>query len=119
MLSQIAGRQAERHAEKYLHRQGLTTLNKNYQCRFGELDLIMQDGDELVFIEVRLRSKQGFGSGADSITYHKQQRLTATAKHYLTQHSRGLNQYCRFDVISVDGGLTCRHVNWIKNAFSE
>ncbi len=114
-----SGQRAEIKAEKHLRRHGLITLSKNYHCRYGELDLVMQDGEELVFVEVRHRSKQGFGSGAESITQIKQQRLVAAARHYLTQHSRGLNQYCRFDVVSIDGGLTSRHVNWIKNAFSE
>lgn len=119
MLRQLAGRQAENQAEKYLHRQGLTTLDKNFHCRFGELDLIMQDGDELVFVEVRHRQQSGFGSGADTVTRAKQQRLSAAARYYLTRHPLGLNQYCRFDVVSIDGGLTNRHVNWIKNAFTE
>lgn len=119
MLKQITGQLAEAQAEKYLHKQGLKTLNKNFYCRFGELDLIMQDGEELVFVEVRHRNKQGFGSGAESITRSKQKKLTAAARYFLSQHPRGLNQFCRFDVVSIDGGLTNRHVNWIKNAITE
>ncbi len=119
MLKQLLGRQAESYAERYLQRRGLTTHSKNYHCRFGELDLIMLDGEELVFVEVRQRSKPDFGSAAESITRAKQQRLTAAARHFLSRHPRGLNQYCRFDVISIDGGLTNRQVNWIKNAITE
>lgn len=119
MLKQLAGKRAEARAEKYLRQHGLTTVSKNYHCRFGELDLIMQDGETLVFVEVRHRQPSGFGSGADSITQAKRKRLCAAARYYLGRHPLGLNQYCRFDVVSIDGGLTDRHVNWIKNAFSE
>lgn len=115
----LAGQQAELYAEHYLLKQGLSLVAKNYHCRYGELDLIMQDNDELVFIEVRHRTKSAFGSGAESISRTKQHRLRSTARHFLAQQQHGLNQYCRFDVISIDGKLTNHQINWIKNVFSE
>ncbi len=110
----MKGAQAERWAAEYLQRRGLKPVKQNYRSRFGEIDLIMQDGVTLVFIEVRQRSNAGFGGAAASIDRHKQQRLIRTAQHYLA----GLNRIppCRFDVVLMDDaeGL---NAEWLKNAF--
>jgi putative endonuclease len=110
----VKGAQAERWAAGYLQRQGLKPVTQNYRSRFGEIDLIMQDGVTLVFIEVRQRSNAGFGGAAASIDHHKQQRLIRTAQHYLA----GLERIppCRFDVVLMDDaeGL---NAEWLKNAF--
>lgn len=108
------GAQAENWAAQYLRQQGLKPVTQNYRCRFGEIDLVMQDGATLVFVEVRLRRNAGFGGAAASIDSHKQQRLIRTAQHYLA----GIpNQPpCRFDAVLMDeaqGG----NVQWLKNAF--
>lgn len=87
---------------------------QNYRCRFGEVDLIMQDGDVLVFIEVRLRSNQRFGGAAASIDLHKQQRLIRTAQHYLARLPR--TPACRFDVVLM-GDAEGLDAQWLKNAF--
>jgi putative endonuclease len=107
------GAAAEQLASHYLQRQGLKLLISNYRCRFGEIDLIMRDGEETVFVEVRLRSHAAFGGAAASITSAKQQKLARTAEHYLMEHGTGP---CRFDAVLLDG-LTTNNITWLKNAF--
>ena len=108
------GAQAERWAAEYLQQQGLKPVTQNYRSHFGEIDLIMQDGVTLVFIEVRQRSSTRFGGAAASIDRHKQQRLIRTAQHYLA--NLGRIPPCRFDVVLMDDadGL---NAEWLKNAF--
>lgn len=108
------GAQAERWAAEYLQRQGLKPVTQNYRSRFGEIDLIMQDGGTLVFIEVRQRSNARFGGAAASIDHHKQQRLIRTAQHYLA--NLGCIPPCRFDVVLMDDAEG-RNAEWLKNAF--
>ncbi|MDP1593283.1 MAG: YraN family protein [Gallionella sp.] len=108
------GAQAERWAAEYLQRQGLKPVTQNYRSRFGEIDLIMQDGGTLVFIEVRQRSNARFGGAAASIDHHKQQRLIRTAQHYLA--NLGRIPPCRFDVVLMDDAEG-RNAEWLKNAF--
>lgn len=110
----LRGAQAEQWAADYLQHQGLKLVTQNYRSRFGELDLIMQDGETLVFVEVRQRGRADFGGAAASIDHHKQQRLIRTAQQYLAGLSR--TPPCRFDAVLMDdaGG---RNVQWLKNAF--
>jgi len=110
----VNGEQAERWAAEYLQRQGLKPVTQNYRSRFGEIDLIMQDGVTLVFIEVRQRSNACFGGAAASIDHHKQQRLIRTAQHYLA--NLGRIPPCRFDVVLMDDAEG-RNAVWLKNAF--
>lgn len=92
------GEDAERACCRFLKQQGLKLVCSNYRCRYGEIDLIMLDGDTLVFTEVRFRSNKGFGDGLDSITHAKQEKLRRTAEHYLQRHGYRI---ARFDVVSV------------------
>lgn len=75
------GSEAERSAERFLLQRRLVLLQRNYHCRFGEIDLIMEDGGTLVFVEVRLRGSAVFGGAAASITSFKQAKLLRTARH--------------------------------------
>lgn len=109
-----AGLDAEHAAATFLQSKGLKLIAQNYHCRFGEIDLVMQDGKTLVFVEVRMRSNAAFGGAASSITPQKQQKLILTAQHYLQQHS---NQPCRFDVVLMSG-KQAEQTEWITNAFS-
>jgi putative endonuclease len=104
---------AEAAAAGFLTRQGLVLLQQNYSCRFGEIDLIMRDGQSLVFVEVRLRSNLKFTSAADSIHPHKQQKLIRAAQHYLQNLSA--SSPCRFDVVLFDND-SYESPNWIRNA---
>ena len=105
------GAQAEQRAAQYLQQQGLKPVAQNYRSRFGEVDLVMQDGATLVFVEVRLRRNAGFGGAAASIDAHKQRRIVRTAQQYLA----GLAHVppCRFDAVLVDDD----GVQWLRNAF--
>ena len=112
MLKQLLGKFAENRAEKLLAAAGLRILERNYRCRQGEIDLIAEDGDSLVFVEVRSRSRQDYGSAAESITLTKQRRIIAAARHYLA--TLPSLPACRFDVVTLDQG---REPEWIKSAF--
>ena len=114
---QSRGQDAENCACTYLEQQGLHLLTRNYRSRQGEIDLIMQDRDSLVFVEVRYRHRQDFGSGAESVDLRKQSKLIACAQHYVQAHPRTADQPCRFDVISIDSQGDNGQVQWIKNAF--
>jgi putative endonuclease len=106
------GAQAEQLAAQFLQRQGLTLVQTNYRCRFGEIDLILRDKETLVFAEVRQRSSNDFGGAAASIDARKQQKLTLTAQHYLTSQPR--TPPCRFDAVLLNG---TGNIEWVKNAF--
>ena len=111
------GQQWERAAESYLCKKGLRLLDRNFSSRFGEIDLVMEDRGTLVFVEVRYRKSTLRGSGAETVTRQKQGRLSRTAGWYLVKHPTRAEQYCRFDVVSIDSQQTDPCVNWIKNAF--
>ncbi len=115
MSQQQTGVQAEQTACRHLERQGLRLLTRNYRCRGGEIDLIMRDGDSLVFVEVRYRRHDRYGSGAESVDLRKQSRIIHCAQHYLQQYPAAQQLPARFDVIS----LAADHdLQWIRNAFS-
>ncbi|HDK37979.1 MAG TPA: YraN family protein [Thiolapillus brandeum] len=105
------GEAAEALACRWLQEQGLELGRQNYRCKAGEIDLIMQDGDMLVFVEVRYRSHSGFGSAIDSITPAKQKKLLHAAQHYLQRLRH--TPPCRFDIIGIDRN---NQIEWIRNA---
>jgi len=115
MSTQTTGQAAEKQARHYLENQGLRLRARNYRSRFGEIDLIMVDGDTLVFVEVRLRTHTSYGGGLSSVDTRKQRKLARTALAYLQQH-RLNDAYCRFDVIAVHPQGTTTF-EWIRNAF--
>jgi len=86
---------------------------QNCHGRFGELDLIMRDGQTLVFVEVRYRRSSRFGGAVASVDARKQRKLIATALGYLQQHPH--DGPCRFDVVGISG--SANGVEWLKNAF--
>lgn len=108
------GREAEAVAARYLEARGLRVVARNYRIRGGEIDLICRDGDELVFVEVRLRRRSDFGGAADSITWHKRRRLILAARHYLLRQP-GLP--CRFDCVLLSAP-SAEHLEWIRHAFT-
>jgi putative endonuclease len=108
-----AGLEAEKIAATFLVNHGLKLVSQNYHCKYGEIDLVMNDAKTLVFIEVRLRSNSQFGSAGASITAQKQQKLILTAQHYLQNHG---DCQCRFDAILMDKADS-NHIEWVRNAF--
>ena len=111
------GNHAEAAACDYLQRQGLTLVERNYLCKRGEIDLIMRDGKDTVFVEVRYRRSDRFGSSAESVDWRKQAKLLATAEHYLQQHPKAAQSACRFDVVALTTENTQQKIHWITDAF--
>lgn len=114
-MSRHKGFAAEKFAEDFLVAKGLKPVLSNYHSRMGEIDLIMEDGACLVFIEVRSRASDAFGGALASVTYKKQQKLIKTALFYLMKKKLNHNQPMRFDVVSMEG--TPPRLNWVQNAF--
>ncbi len=112
MKTQTRGQLAEDQACLYLQQQGLQLISKNYHCRHGEIDLIMQDGKQLVFVEVRYRANAAFGGALASVDTRKQSKLIATAQYYL--QSKAPRASARFDVVGIDAQ---NRLQWIPNAF--
>jgi len=112
---QIIGKSKEKLACQYLEDKGFKLVEKNYSCRRGEIDLIMRDRDCLVFIEVRYRNNDHFGSALESINPPKQKRLIFTAELYLQQSRTPLAS--RFDVVAISGNDDNLSIIWIENAF--
>ncbi len=110
------GQRAEQLAAQYLQQQGIEILERNYHTRLGELDIIGWDpaAQSLVFVEVRYRKRQDFGSATDSVDARKQQKLRLAAEHWLQSRQR-LNDNCRFDVIACSGPAFA--LQWLQNAF--
>lgn len=107
-----SGVHAEQLAAQFLQQHGLALVGTNYRSRFGEIDLILRDGETLVFAEVRKRSRSDFGGAAASIDARKQQRLILTAQRYLGSLPRV--PPCRFDALLLDAA---GNIEWVKNAF--
>lgn len=122
ITSGAIGATAELYAEQYLQQQGLVTFMRNYRCKLGEIDLIMQDKSSakstLVFVEVRLRTNKRFAPALETVDYRKQQKIIKTALRFLQEHKLYDKVPCRFDVIALDQTGTAPPVQWIKNAFS-
>lgn len=112
--SRASGLQAEILACEYLSAQGLKLITRNYRVSCGEIDLIMWDNDYLVFIEVRFRQDTDYGSGIETITKSKQNRIIKAALFYLQQEKLLDKVLCRFDVIGMGAA---EKIEWIKNAF--
>ena len=109
------GRYAEKIAADFLMRQGFVIVARNYRCRLGEIDLIAREGDTLVFVEVRFRSRSDYGNAIESITNMKRRKLIAAALYFLQERGDG-DSDCRFDVIALSH-LSPDVVEWIPNAF--
>jgi len=100
-------------AVRYLEKKGFQILERNYRCRFGEIDLIARDGRTLVFLEVKYRSSNTCGSPAEAVTRGKQKTICRVADWYCMVHRVSECQPCRFDVVSISG----KKIEVIKNAF--
>lgn len=109
------GTAAEEAAAAFLAARGLELLERNYRCRFGEIDLVLREGRTLVFVEVRFRTSTVFGGAAESITAAKRQKLLRTARHYMAAHRQF--PACRFDAVLLNGDID--RIEWVVNAFGE
>ncbi|MBV2090290.1 MAG: YraN family protein [Candidatus Thiodiazotropha sp. (ex Ctena orbiculata)] len=107
------GEAAEQLAVDFLNRHGLKLVTRNFRCKVGEIDLIMREKRTLVFVEVRYRQSDDYGSALESITPSKQRKLLAAANLYLQKNQ--IDQACRFDVVAINGSAN-RRTTWIKDA---
>lgn len=114
---QRLGKQGEELACRELRRRGYAILARRYRTRFGEIDIIGEDGRTLVFVEVKARRSARRGLAAESVTARKRRRIAAMALDYLAWTGR-LNHPCRFDVVAIDGMGTRRAtIRVISDAF--
>jgi putative endonuclease len=112
-----AGARFEERASAALQRAGLKLLARNYTTRHGELDLILLDGNTVVFVEVRHRLRASHGSAAASVTSSKQEKLIRTAELWLAAHTKYAQCTCRFDVVTYDGPEDQATMEWLRSAF--
>lgn len=115
--TQQVGYKAEEAASHFLIQQKLILIEKNFCCNMGEIDLIMQDKNTLVFIEVRLRQHPQFATGLESVDQYKQAKLRRAAEYYLQKKQLSGKLPCRFDVIAATRQTDAFTFDWIKNAF--
>jgi putative endonuclease len=113
---QAVGKAGEEAAVQYLRQHGYRILERNYRCRFGEIDLIARDGSVLAFIEVKTRRSHMYGPAAAAVTWRKQRHLIKASQTYLV-HQKKAHDLCRFDVVTVDMDAPHPHIELIKDAF--
>lgn len=120
--TQAAGARYEDLALAHLQHAGLVLIERNFSCRWGEIDLVMREGEVVVFVEVRYRRaagiRGGFGGGIDSVSATKRAKLVRAAEVYLARAPRLANHACRFDVLAITGGgADAPEIDWRRNAF--
>jgi putative endonuclease len=112
------GQAFEQAARAHLQRAGLATLATNATYRFGELDLVMREGDTIAFIEVRYRRDARFGGAPLSVTPAKRRRIAQAASAWLAAHPAEARRPCRFDVVAIAGTPQEPQIEWIRGAFT-
>lgn len=118
MATRDTGRSFEALARAHLEQAGLRVVAANVNYRFGELDLVMDTDDAIVFVEVRFRRDTRFGGGTASVTPAKQRRIAQAASAWLTANPRQARRPCRFDVVAISGSESAPNIEWIQNAFT-
>ena len=114
------GNRGEEEAVKYLQKNGYKIIQQNYRCRTGEIDIIANDGNYLVFIEVKSRKNTDYGAPGEAVNYFKQQKIIKVAQFYLM--TKSIEPNVRFDVVEIIGEIKNQEFNVgsikvIKNAF--
>jgi len=112
IFSNDKGVAAERAAEQWLIRQGLISVTRNFRCRHGEIDLVMSDNEQLIFVEVRLRSHNDYGGAIESVTRAKQQKILRAAQFFLASEPRWQHMPCRFDVLAAKPREKSAQLEW-------
>lgn len=107
------GKKYEELACRYLRDRGYRIRETNFRCRSGEIDIIAEDGKELVFIEVKYRSGEGAGDPLEAVNHKKQRVISRTAAYYMLKHRLPETTPCRFDVV----GVTPQKITVVRNAF--
>lgn len=118
-VSKITGAWGEALAAEYLRKKRYKIVASGYHCRFGEIDLIVQNRKYLVFVEVKTRKSANFAKAFEYVDFHKQERLRTTASMYLAQNPTNLQP--RFDVIEIyapEGAETAHpEIHHMEDAF--
>jgi putative endonuclease len=111
------GTRGEELVRRLIQRKGYEILECNYRCRWGEVDIVAQDGDEVVFLEVRTRRSADYGTPEESLIIAKLRRLLITAQHYLQQQGKGDINW-RIDLVSVhlEPGYRLQRIEHLKHA---
>lgn len=112
------GQAAELTALQFLKRNGLRIITRNYHCPYGEIDLIMRDREDIVFIEVRSRSRIDYGTAAESVNGRKKRKLIKAATHFLQKNGLLYKVSSRFDVVAIHQTDQQTKLDWIVNAFT-
>jgi|SRR5579872_5981825 len=113
----LLGRKGEALVADYLEERGLRVIERNYNQRFGEIDLIASRNELLIFVEVKVRAST-YGDPTEIVNHTKQERMIAAAKHYLIKHTIDEDTVCRFDVAIVEG-IENPRITYIENAFTQ
>ncbi len=111
--SRKTGAAYEQTAFTYLTNNHVWIMERNFRCRFGEIDLIGRDGDYLVFFEVKYRANAKSGLPEEAVGYNKQKNICKVADYYRMKKGIGDNTPMRFDIIAICGN----RLTWYKNAF--
>jgi putative endonuclease len=114
--NKILGNYGEDIAAQFLKKNKYKIIEKNYSCKFGEIDIIAKDKNILVFVEVKSRTNEKYGTPALAVNYYKQKNIIKTAKHYIMENKLQ-NEFCRFDVVEVLVENADNNIRLIKNAF--
>lgn len=111
------GQQAETQALRHLEGTGLKLLKRNARAGRGEIDLILRDGDTLVFVEVRAREDGALVTAAESLSARKCAKVRETAERLIASQPAWQGLYCRFDVVAVTARGAHNHIDWLPDAF--
>ena len=107
------GKEKEELAAKFLTRQGVKILEKNFSCRMGEIDLIGLDGECIVFVEVKYRTNTDYGYPQEAVSKNKRRKIVLVSGYYRMRNGLGDGTNFRFDIVSILGDK----IRWDKNAF--
>jgi putative endonuclease len=114
----LRGAALEAAAERWLTARGLHCVARNFRCKGGEIDLVMREGTQLAFVEVRFRSSDRYGSAAESVTAAKQRRLVQAAHLFIEAHPQWRHCNCRFDVLAGrPAAAGAIEWEWLRDAF--
>ena len=117
MTAKSTGDMGENIALDYYISNGYEFVCKNYHSRYGEIDIIMKNSDDIVFAEVKTRNKNSLTKPSEAVDSRKQKRILKTAAVYLDENPTDLQP--RFDIIEVICGAAAIHINHIENAFCQ
>ena len=113
MNKRATGTSKEYEAAEYLKRCGLKIIERNFSCRFGEIDIIASDGDYTVFIEVKYRKTASSGHPEEAVDLRKARKISKVSDYYRMIRHLGADAMIRYDVVAIEG----RDIKWYKNAF--